>query len=274
MWTAAAASVVISACGSPGMAATAAAVANSVSLSTLVWAPFGRVELGWSVYHPRIAAEIGTTCGATTTGFAAALATWQRRHGQSANGVFEPQTFAAMKALWQAARPFTRINGRTACPEPPPVARLEYARATEGYGGKVVTLRIGALKAYRAMVADARKSPGVAADTRSLKLFSGYRDPTADAERCARDGNCNGIVRATCSAHRTGLAIDLWVGQAPGYGPDSSADANRAAMVATPAYRWLIVHARRHGFVNYAFEPWHWEWIGEPVAVASATPVK
>jgi LAS superfamily LD-carboxypeptidase LdcB len=29
------------------------------------------------------------------------------------------------------------------------------------------------------------------------------------------------------------------------------------------AFRWLVANAYRHGFVNYAFEPWHWEWTGE-----------
>ncbi len=36
-------------------------------------------------------------------------------------------------------------------------------------------------------------------------------------------------------------------------------------MVQTPAYRWLLANARRFGFVNYVFEPWHWEWTGEPI---------
>ena len=31
----------------------------------------------------------------------------------------------------------------------------------------------------------------------------------------------------------------------------------------TATYRWLVAYARRYGFVNYVFEPWHWEWIGE-----------
>ena len=85
----------------------------------------------------------------------------------------------------------------------------------------------------------------------------------ADAARCRAEGNCDGIVRARCSAHRTGLAADMYVGQAPGFGPDSSADPNRLFMTRTPTYRWLVANARRFGFVNYPFEPWHWEWTGE-----------
>ena len=59
-----------------------------------------------------------------------------------------------------------------------------------------------------------------------------------------------------------GRAMDLYVGQAPGYGPDSTADPNRLVMSKSPAYRWLVANAHRYGFVPYAFEPWHWEWIG------------
>jgi LAS superfamily LD-carboxypeptidase LdcB len=44
---------------------------------------------------------------------------------------------------------------------------------------------------------------------------------------------------------------------------DNSSDANRLYQTQTPAYRWLVRNARRFGFVNYVFEPWHWEWTGE-----------
>ena len=31
----------------------------------------------------------------------------------------------------------------------------------------------------------------------------------------------------------------------------------------TAVYRWMVANAARFGFVNYPFEPWHWEWTGE-----------
>lgn len=116
------------------------------------------------------------------------------------------------------------------------------------------------------MVAAARRAaPPIAADRRLLTIFSAFRDPASDDARCALERNCQGIVRAACSAHRTGLALDLYLGGAPGFGPDSSADANRLFLSRTPAYRWLVANAGRFGFVNYPFEPWHWEWTGEPL---------
>jgi D-alanyl-D-alanine carboxypeptidase len=36
-------------------------------------------------------------------------------------------------------------------------------------------------------------------------------------------------------------------------------------MARSPLYRWMVVNAGRFGFVNYAYEPWHWEWTGEPL---------
>jgi LAS superfamily LD-carboxypeptidase LdcB len=134
----------------------------------------------------------------------------------------------------------------------------------EGYGGKPILIRRGALTAYRRMAAAARaEDPRIGRDPADLVIFSGYRSPDADARRCEVEGNCDGVVRARCSAHRTGLALDLYVGAAPGYGPDSSADPNRLYLSRTPAYRWLVANAGRFGFVNYPFEPWHWEWTGE-----------
>lgn len=250
----------LSACVTP--APRGALAANAASLTGLVWAPFHRTETGWVVYAPKIAAEIATTCAVATPGFAAALGIWQRGHRLAPTGVFDPLTFATMKAKWQGARPFVHIDGRTACPPPPAI--LATALPSESYG-KTIRLRPGALAAFRAMFLAARRDPAIATEPRSLTIFSGYRDPASDAARCTTEGNCNGIVRAKCSAHRTGLAMDLWVGNAPGQGPDSSADTNRAAMTAGPQYRWLLANAARFGFVNYVFEPWHWEWTGEAI---------
>jgi D-alanyl-D-alanine dipeptidase len=241
-----------------------AARLNANSQKTLQWAPFGRPERGWRVYLTMIQQTIGTTCPAESPGFAAALAAWQGNERLFPDGLMSPEAFHRMKTNAQQKRAFVRLASRGVCPRPASEARLTASRAGEGYSGKHVQLRPGAFAAYRAMV-DAAKAevPEIAADPRNLTIFSAYRSPTYDAQRCARDGNCNGIVRARCSPHRTGLAMDLYVGQAPGFGPDSSADANRLYMTRTPAYRWLVANAHRFGFVNYPFEPWHWEWTGE-----------
>ena len=243
-----------------------AAVINTASLRTLVWSPFGRVETGWETYAPLIAREIATRCAAATPGFATALGKWQGAHRLKPTGTVDAQTFAALSATWQARRPYVALRARGTCPPPPGPAGLAAATANEGYLGKRILLRPRALAAYRTMVAAARRDvPALAGDARWLSIFSGFRDPASDAARCATQRNCQGITRARCSAHRTGLAMDLYVGETPGFGPDNSADANRRAMTKTAAYLWLVANAARYGFVNYPFEPWHWEWTGEPV---------
>jgi len=241
---------------------TSAAEANAGTLQTLAWAPFGRPETGWEIYVGLVQHEIGTACPPDSEGFARAMADWERQNGQPPDGVLTEPAFLAMKGAVQTRREFVRFTSGGTCPETPDL--ITAARIDEGYGGKQVWMRPKALEAYRRMVAAARAEvPEIAADPRNLTIFSGYRSPSADAARCQAEGNCDGVVRARCSAHRTGLAADMYVGQAPGYGPDSSADANRLFMTQTPTYRWLVANAGRFGFVNYPFEPWHWEWTGE-----------
>lgn len=237
----------------------AAAAANAASLETLDWAPMGRPERGWAVYATRIATEIGTRCAAVTPGFAKAYADWQRRQRLAMTGIVDPDSFAVMNTRWTLARPFVVQTRGGACPLPPPADLLGTATPAESYGGKTIQLRADALAAYRRMVA-AAQAAGAVQHPGAFGIFSGFRDPTDDDVRCLIDGNCLGVVRAACSAHRTGLAIDLHVGAAPGFGSDSSDDMNRRAQVRTLAYRWLVTNAARFGFVNYVFEPWHWEW--------------
>lgn len=236
-----------------------AGVTNTVTLRTLRWTPFRNPETGWETYAPLIANEIKTSCPFTSPGFAQALGVWQRARGLPATGVVDARSFAAMKALWQSRRPFVALSARKICPAPPRVVL-----SAKGYLGKTIKVRPKALGAYRAMVAAAQAEvPALRRDTKWLAIYSGFRDPASDAARCRTEGNCDGSRRATCSAHRTGLALDLYVGEAPGYGPDSTKEPNRRAMSKTPAYRWMVANAKRFGFVNYAFEPWHWEWTGE-----------
>ena len=120
------------------------------------------------------------------------------------------------------------------------------------------------MAAYRRLLAAARNaSPAIAADHRLLSIVSGYRDPDADAVQCSTDGRCENVSRAVCSAHRTGLAIDIYLGALPGQEPTSTDADNRLYQSRSPTYAWMIANAASYGFVNYPYEPWHWEWTGE-----------
>jgi D-alanyl-D-alanine carboxypeptidase len=247
------------ACGTDGW--RDAAAANDRSLNSLVWSPFGRAETGWATYAPLIGREAGTRCGPATAGFAAAYARWQAAHKLTVDGILKESDFAAMRNAMALRRPFVQQTAQGLCPAAPADTALAAAAPAESYGGKPIQLRESALTAYRRLVAAAR-AEGVA-HGEVLKLVSGYRSPAEEAQRCS-DGGCNTLTRAHCSAHRTGLAMDLYLDHPAGQDPTSTDDANRAAMARSPAYRWLVVHAGDYGFLPYPFEPWHWEWTGEP----------
>jgi len=247
-----------------GLAPPGAASANAGSLRSLAWRPFGRDEVGWETYAPSIAAEIGTTCGFHTRGFAGALARWQLVHRLPPTGEVNAESFGAMLNRWNLARPFVRVNARGICPNAPALADLAALAPSESYGGKVIQLRPGARDAYRRLREAARRDGVISArDPALLTVISGFRDPAADAARCARDNNCQGLVRTICSSHRTGLTVDLYLAPAPGNGPVDGADGNRLHQSRSLAFGWMTRNAGRFGFVNYPFEPWHWEWTGE-----------
>lgn len=238
-----------------------ASAANGASLSNLAWSPFGQPETGWATYAPLVSREIGVTCAPDSPGFAQAYARWQAQMKLAADGVFKPAEFDLIRNALALRRPFVQATARGICPAAPEASTLATARPDEVFGGKVVQLRPGALAAYRRMV-DAARRDGLAERAPLLAIVSGFRGAAEEAARCA-DASCNTLTRAHCSAHRTGLAVDLYLQPAPGEDPTSTAEANRRHMAETPEYRWLVANAPAYGFLPYAYEPWHWEWTGE-----------
>ena len=240
------------------------AVANAISLYSLEWTPFGATEVGWGSYLPLLQKELGTDCEPGASDFAAALATFQARYVLPATGVFDQATFEVLKGVLQERRPFVMARVRDECPDPPPLRELGYLEAPEEHADRLTRLlRRDVLASYRRMVAAARAEvPEVRNDPELLQIFSGFRDPEADAARCAAERNCDGLRRAVCSPHRTGTAVDLYVGQLLGMGVDSTHPESRQHMTQGATYRWLVKNAGRFGFVPYIYEPWHWEWTG------------
>ena len=239
----------------------AAAARNAADIDDLDWAPYGPTEIGWRIYAPHVAIEIGSSCAYESPGFANALAGWQRAHHRPPTGVMDEETFSLMKVRWHLQRPFVILSRHGGCPPAPDSSLLTIARPDEVYGSRPIQLRADALAAYRRMVADARASdPAIAHDRQALLIFSGYRSPIENDLTCLLRGGCDNVTRAPCSAHRTGLAFDVVVGAAPGGRVDSTENANRLAQSRTSTYRWLVRNAERYGFVNYVYEPWHWEW--------------
>lgn len=242
----------------------APAWADAASIERMEWSPYGAVEWGWVTYLPLIQQELGTDCAPGSAVFAKRLAEFQYAHGLPPTGWFDAGTFRVFRGVWQERRPFVMARVREEpCPDPPPLYQLGYLVESEEHADRLTRLlRRDVLDAYRRMVAAARAEvPEVAADPELLQIFSGFRDPEADAARCAAAGNCDGLRRAVCSPHRTGTAVDLYVGQIAGLGVDNTSPASRLHMSRGATYRWLVRNAGRFGFVPYAYEPWHWEWV-------------
>lgn len=239
------------------------AFANAISVYSLEWSPFAAEEWGWVTYVPLLQKEIGTDCEPNTPDFAAALAAFQSRYGLTVTGMFDRATFDVLRGVLQERRPFVMARVRGECPDPPPLRLLGYLEPPEEHADRLTRLlRRDVLDAYRQMVSAARAEvPEVNADPELLQIFSGFRDPEADAARCAADRNCDGLRRAVCSPHRTGTAVDLYVGQLLEMGVDSTNPASRLHMTQGATYRWLVNNAGRFGFVPYLYEPWHWEWV-------------
>jgi LAS superfamily LD-carboxypeptidase LdcB len=95
-----------------------------------------------------------------------------------------------------------------------------------------------------------------------LKIISSYRSREHQERLRAASPNSGRAGLAVNSPHFTGNALDIYVGGEP----VSTADANRAIQVETPAYKWLVKNASRFGFYPYYYEPWHWEYVPRNLA--------
>ena len=76
------------------------------------------------------------------------------------------------------------------------------------------------------------------------------------------------------SEHATGFALDFAFRPRRNDCPDAE-----ACVAATPAFRWLLIHAPRYGFEmsfpagnvqRVKWEPWHWRWVGADATAPGA----
>lgn len=251
-------------CDAPSFAAAANANARSLDVSPWMFSA-GTGEKpegpGWRAYGPMIARTLGTPCAPASAGFAQALGDWQGRHGLNADGMMGRDTAAKLKEDWQAkrahlTRPCIELQKANAAAVPAEAIWDDTDRR----------LQADALRAYyRLLAAAKREQPTLFQTPEILLIASAWRDPADDKASCTRNpGPCNGTAKAvTCSAHWSGRALDLNLGFLPGADPTDSTYANRLHQSQSAAYAWMLDNAGRFGFVNYYYEPWHWEWQGD-----------
>lgn len=112
---------------------------------------------------------------------------------------------------------------------------------------------------YEDMLADAR-TLGIREPF--YKLFSGFRSDSQQAQIYARhETKDRGVIAPPGnSAHRTGHAMDIYMGAKPGHRIDDSDPANINYIRSLPEYRtFKTVLAPRYNLWELPTEPWHWE---------------
>ena len=186
-------------CEDPANARQAAHL-NTTSIDTLPVAPFGHPEPGWRTYAPLTAVTVGTSCPASSPGFAEALARWKVAHGLAYDGAMDDQTLQTLKGEWQGARPF--LMGRVRkkpCPAAPDQASMVFIAPSESHYGKPILVRAGTLNAYRRMAAAARADLGPtmgSPDPDGLHHLLRLPQPGVRCRTvCANQGGCNGVAQ-------------------------------------------------------------------------------
>jgi zinc D-Ala-D-Ala carboxypeptidase len=233
----------------------ATAAATNVTLrNELTWTFGGKQQRGWYLYDLLIGKTLDTHHDAASSDFAAALATWKRKRGLSADGLLDEHALMSMVSQWQSNR---LRNRAVAQPD-----QLLIAPAADFYdpsrADELRQVERNTYAAYKEMLAAAKADPDLKLPAKYLKIISAFRSREYQENLRKKSPNAGSAgLAVNNSPHFTGRALDLYVGG----DPVDTKDANRAIQVNTPAYRWLVRNAERFGFRPYFYEPWHWEYV-------------
>ena len=240
-----------------------ASVQNSQLRNELVWTFGSKQQHGWYLYDSLIGQTFTIGFDAPSTGFASAVADWQKQKKLAATGVMDENSFMALVAQWQA----NRLKVKTlATPD-----QLLTAPISDFFDPERLAenrqVEKSTYAAYRQMLAAAIADPtlnlahtspnDLAATEKYFKIISSFRSPEYQAKLRRESPGAGTAGLAINSPHFTGRALDLYVGG----DPVDTRDSNRAIQVNTPVYKWLVRNAERFGFRPYFYEPWHWEYV-------------
>ena len=235
-------------------ASPAAATTNATLRNDLSWTFGGKQQRGWYLFDLLIGKTLDTQHDAGTSDFAAAVASWQKKRGISADGILDQDAWMVMVSQWQG----NRLKNRT----PATPDQLVQAPATDFYDASRAAehrqVERNTYEAYKQMMAAAIDDLKLAPGGKYLKIISAFRSREYQEQLRKKSPNAGSAgLAVNNSPHFTGRALDLYVGG----DPVDTKDANRAIQVNTPAYRWLVRNAERFGFRPYFYEPWHWEYV-------------
>ncbi|HYN86541.1 MAG TPA: M15 family metallopeptidase [Pyrinomonadaceae bacterium] len=245
-----------------------AASRNLILRDGLEWTFGGKSQRGWSLYLPLMRRLLSTDADTGTPEFASALARWQRASGLAPTGVLDDATLYGMISHWQSVR----IKDRSY----PSADQLVVAPTSDFYDptrpDELRQVERRAYDAYKRMVAAAAadkslglqltKTGELAPEEKFLKIVSSFRSREYQEQLRKKSPDAGRAGLAVNSPHFTGRALDIYVGGEP----VETKDVNRRLQVATPVYLWLVRNAESFGFRPYYYEPWHWEYVGSPIA--------
>jgi D-alanyl-D-alanine carboxypeptidase len=223
---------------------------NRILVTRSVWT-FGALQKGFTLYIPLIQQTIGTRASYDSVEFAERLAAWKKSGGcSSRNGLLNTATFLCLKEYWQARRK-TSLE-----PDVLVVIDRKY-RYDPRREDSLSQMTLQAYQAYQRLMAAAIQD-GI--DDRQLLIVASNRSPKREAgiRKSVSHDKVGYTVAGNKSVHRTGRALDLHVDGVPMWSDDS----NRQIQIRSRGYQWMLRNAGRFGFVNYFFEPWHWEYVG------------
>ncbi|MFN2454999.1 MAG: D-alanyl-D-alanine carboxypeptidase family protein [Pyrinomonadaceae bacterium] len=259
----------------------AAAARNAQLMYEIGWAFGGKGQRGWYLYVPLIKREIGTDREPPDEAFAVALASWQVAEKIKPDGILDEDTWARMIAVWQSRRLKDHTPAAPGQLIVSPVADFWDSSRPEELRKVELQTYAAYKRMMQAAVSDATlnlaaardesgNATGLASSEKFLKIVSAYRSREYQDRLRRASPNAGRAGLAVNSPHFTGHALDMYVGG----DPVSTEDGNRAVQVQTPVYLWLVKNADKYGFRPYFYEPWHWEYVGEPepAPTTTATP--
>jgi len=243
-------------------AETCLAATKSVSAAARTNSHLAREDLSRerSIYEPLIQRTIDAQAPLESELFASALACWQVKNKLVASGELDDRTLRRLKTHWQSQRP---LLGRSFAARRDELAAVPTEIIYKLSGRPKQDARLAAedaIKALQLLRIAASNNPGVSAlmhDQQHLAVVSAFRSADLN-RRIKRSTGASSQQVADKSVHMTGTAFDLYVGAER----TSPRTGNRLRQVRDyPTYRWLVTNAAKFGFVNYYYEPWHWEYV-------------
>ena len=162
---------------------------NSVLVNSLKW-QWGKPQTGWYLYVPLVSKTLKATDPPDSIGFAAAVASWQKSKGLTANGVVNQKTLFSFIKHWQSKRLKPIYEAKEIDLLTAPIA--DFYDSTRDIELLMVDKR--AYYAFKKMLVDADEAltEKHGESGKYLSIISSYRSPAYQAGLRKKQPGCSG----------------------------------------------------------------------------------